>query len=81
MTKSPVPASRRRIERALSRLRPIEREVLSLSAGEGLGLAEIALRLGIPVEAAQRHLADALYRLDRVLERRPRSCWLWRRPW
>ena len=81
MTKSPVPASRRRIERALSRLRPIEREVLSLSAGEGLGLAEIALRLGIPVESAQRHLSDALYGLDLMLERRPRSCWLWWRPW
>ena len=81
MTKSALPASRRRIERALSRLGPIEREVLALSASEGLGLAEIALRLGIPVEAAQRHLADALYRLDRLLEKRRRSWWWpWRRP-
>lgn len=79
MTKSRVPASRRRrMQRALSKLRPIERDVLALSSSEGLGVAEIAMRLGIPVEAAQRHLADALCRLDRLLERRERGWW-W--PW
>ena len=79
MTKSRVPASRRRrMQRALSQLRPIERDVLALSSSEGLGVAEIAMRLGIPVEAAQRHLADALCRLDRLLERRERGWW-W--PW
>ena len=79
MTKSPGPASRRRIERALSRLRPIKRDVLLLSAREGLSVFEIASRLGIPVEAAQCHLADALYRLDRMLERRRSWWWPWRK--
>jgi DNA-directed RNA polymerase specialized sigma24 family protein len=62
------------MERALSKLKPIERDVLMLSAREGLGLSDVALRLGIPAEAAQCHLANALCRIDRLLERRP---WRW----
>ena len=78
MTKSPSPAPRREFERAFEQLKPIERQVLTLSSKEGLGLADIALRLGITVEAVQRHLAGALCRLDRILERRKRRWW---RPW
>lgn len=63
------------LESAASRLRPIEREVLFLSAREGLSNDEIAARLGIPTDEARAHLADALYRLDRDLERRERPWW------
>ena len=63
------------VERAPSRLRPIEREVLFLSAREGLGYDEIAARLGISGDEARGHLADALCRLDRDLERRERPWW------
>ena len=69
--------TRRTMERALSKLKSIERDVLMLSAREGLGLGDIALRLGISVEAVQGHLADALCRLDRLLQ--PRTRWYW--PW
>lgn len=66
------------LERAASRLRPIEREVLFLSAREGLRFGEIAVRLGITSEEARGHLGDALYRLDRELQRRRRPWWkLW----
>jgi RNA polymerase sigma factor (sigma-70 family) len=82
MTTSLQPAARRRFEHAFRRLKPIERQVLTLSAKEGLGLADIALRLGITVEAVQRHLAGALCRLDRILERRDRRWWRrWWRSW
>jgi DNA-directed RNA polymerase specialized sigma24 family protein len=65
------------MERALAKLRPVERQVLMLNAREGLGLADIAIRLGLPVEAVQGHLADALCRLDRLLRRRQRWYWPW----
>jgi DNA-directed RNA polymerase specialized sigma24 family protein len=65
------------MEHALAKLKPIEREVLMLNAREGLGLADIAIRLGMPVDAVQGHLADALCRLDRLLQ--PRRSWFW--PW
>jgi len=64
-----------RLERALGDLRPIEREVLVLSAREGLSNREISARLGITAEAAQRLLARALCRLDRALERQKRPWW------
>ena len=63
------------IERAASSLRPIEREVLVLSAREHLSNGEIAARLGITAGAAERLLARALCRLDRALERQRRPWW------
>lgn len=64
-----------RLEKAAARLRPIEREVLVLSAREGLSNGEIAARLGITPEAAERLLARALCSLDRALERQGRPWW------
>lgn len=67
-----------RLERAASSLRPIEREVLVLSARERLSTDEIAALLGITPEAAEHLLARALCRLDRALERQERPWWrLW----
>jgi RNA polymerase sigma factor (sigma-70 family) len=64
-----------RIEEAASRLRPLEREVLVLSARERLSRDEIAARLQIAPEAAERLLARALCKLDRALERQCRPWW------
>lgn len=64
-----------RLEKAASSLRPIEREVLVLSARERLSNDEIAARLGITPEAVERLLARALCRLDRALERQKRPWW------
>ncbi|HKC03128.1 MAG TPA: sigma factor-like helix-turn-helix DNA-binding protein [Sphingomicrobium sp.] len=70
-----------RLEQAASSLRPIEREVLVLSAREHLSSNEIAARLGITTTAAERILVTALCKLDRALERqeralrRPRPWW------
>jgi len=64
-----------RLEKAATKLRPIEREVLVLSAREGLSNGEIAARLGITAEAAERLLARALSRLDRALERQEQPWW------
>ena len=64
-----------RLERAASSLRPIEREVLVLSARERLSIDEIAAQLGMTPEAAEHLLARALCRLDRALERQERPWW------
>jgi DNA-directed RNA polymerase specialized sigma24 family protein len=67
-----------RLERAASRLRPIEREVLLLSARERLSTGEIGERFGIRPEVAERWLASAVCKLDRALERQKRPWWkLW----
>ena len=64
-----------RLEQAASGLSPSEREVLRLGARERLSNDEIAERLGVSTEAAQRLLADALCKFDRALERQERPWW------
>ena len=63
------------LERAASSLSPVEREVLVLSAREGLSNDDIAARLGITGEAADRLLARAICRFDEALERQDRLWW------
>ena len=63
------------LERAASSLSPVEREVLALSARDGLSNDDIAARLGITAEAADRLLARAICRFDQALERRDRLWW------
>jgi DNA-directed RNA polymerase specialized sigma24 family protein len=75
MAKDRRPAAAARIQRAARRLRPIEREVLMLSAGEGLCNEAVAERLGISSAAAERLLALVLYKLDRELQLRQRPWW------
>ncbi len=69
MAKTPRSKEAETLKRALVRLRPIEREVLFLSAAEGLTNDDIAARLQLPVAAIQRHLVNALVGLDRELSR------------
>ncbi len=64
-----------RLRKAASKLRPAEREVLILSAREGLSNAEIAERLGITSADSERLLADALCELDRALDRQMQPWW------
>jgi RNA polymerase sigma factor (sigma-70 family) len=67
--------TRERLERAASSLSPVEREVLALSARESLSNDDIATRLGITAEAADRLLARAICRFDQALERQDRLWW------
>ena len=75
MARDRPPMTLERLEKAASSLRPIEREVLVLSARERLSNDEIAARLGITAQAAERLLARALCRLDRALEQQERPWW------
>jgi DNA-directed RNA polymerase specialized sigma24 family protein len=64
-----------RLRKAAAKLRPIEREVLYLSSAEELRNDAVAERLGITTEAAEGHLANALIKLDREMERQERPWW------
>lgn len=75
MAQTPRPPDPDRLENAVSRLSAIEREVLFLSAREGLRIDEIAARLDLPGEKVERHLAGALCNVDRFLERQYRPWW------
>lgn len=75
MAKDRPPITRARLARAADRLSPEQRDVLLLSARERLSNDEIAALRGIPVEAAERLLADALVALDRALEPPKRPWW------
>ena len=50
---------------AIGRLRPVDREMLLLSAWEGLTHAEIASALGFSLAAVDKRLARAKQRLKR----------------
>ena len=63
------------LARAVSRLDPIEREVLLLSARDGLWVDQIAARLDLPGDIVERHLADALCNIDRFVDRQKRPWW------
>lgn len=65
----------RRLEKAIAQLKPVQREVLLLCRREGLAYRQIAERMGISLEQVERHLADALYELDRRIERAERPWW------
>ena len=64
-----------RLERAAARLSPLERQVLFLSAGLGLGNDQIAARLGLGERRAERILAAALRKFDRALRPRDDRWW------
>ncbi len=62
----------RRLEQAIMRLRPAQREVFLMNRVEKLSYAEISERLGITVVQVERRIAAALCALDRDLCRRQR---------
>jgi RNA polymerase sigma factor (sigma-70 family) len=68
----------RRVQRAAAKLTRLEREVLVLSAGEGLSNGEIARRLGTSERRVERILARALRKFDRAMNRPPCPWW---HPW
>jgi RNA polymerase sigma factor (sigma-70 family) len=58
---------------AIRRLRPVDREILMLSAWEELGAADIATALGISVDAAKKRLERAKGHYARLLRPAPNS--------
>lgn len=75
MTAEPDEESLDRMRRALAKMKPIQREIFLRCAADGLTYSQVAKRLGISAEKVQHHLADALYNLDRLMEREERPWW------
>lgn len=67
--------ARRRIDRAAAKLTALERQVLVLSAREGLSTAQIGVRLDLTAEQVERLLVEALTKFDRSLERQDQRRW------
>jgi RNA polymerase sigma factor (sigma-70 family) len=59
----------RRLEAAITRLRPRTREVFMAHRIEGLSYAEIAERTGLSVKGVEKQMSKALVQLDRLLNR------------
>ena len=75
---APEVAEIERVERAAAALSPLEREILTLSAGHGPPNADVGARLGLSVRRVERLLARALRKFDRAMERPPRRWWRFR---
>jgi len=71
----PQSSEAERVEHAAALLSPLERDVLTLSAGLGLRNADIAARLGISEWRAERLLERALRKFDRAMNKGTRSWW------
>ncbi len=56
------------LERAVARLSPRLRDVVSLRYAASLGYSEIAETLAIPVGTVKRRLFDAVEKLRRLME-------------
>jgi len=69
------PSEIERVARAAALLSPLERDVLTLSAGLGLRNGDIAARLGISEMRAERLLARAVRKFDRAMHGPVRSWW------
>jgi RNA polymerase sigma-70 factor, ECF subfamily len=61
-------ADHRRVRSALTRLTPLQREVLDLAYLHGLTQSQIAARLDIPLGTCKTRMRDALHRLRHELE-------------
>lgn len=57
----------RRLEQAITKLRPALRDVFLMNRVEKLTYVEISDRLGITAQQVERRIAAALFKLDREL--------------
>jgi RNA polymerase sigma factor (sigma-70 family) len=59
----------RRLEAAMLRLKPKTREIFLAKRLDGLTYAEIAERTGLSVKGVEKHMAKAIARVERTLDR------------
>ena len=73
MAQDRPPLGLEQIEQAAQCLRPMEREVLVLSARERLSGRAIGERLGMTPRKVERVLARAIFKLTRAIDRQERA--------
>lgn len=77
MDDRPDPVTLAKLEQAVRGLPRTEREIFLAHRLDDMSYSEIAKRTGLSVEQVERHMAQALYKLDRATNE-PRRPW-WRR--
>ena len=65
----------RRLQQAIRNLPRRQREIFLACCRDGLPYGEIAARTGLTARQVERHIANAIYKLDKQLERRKLSWW------
>lgn len=75
MPPSSDPELLNRIEQAMLTLTPKTREIFIAHRVHGLSYQQIAERTGLSVRRVERHIASALYGIDRFLEGPPLRWW------
>lgn len=75
MPPSSDPELLNRIEQAMLTLPPKTREIFIAHRVHGLSYQQIADRTGLSVRRVERHIARALYGIDRTLEGPPLRWW------
>lgn len=64
-----------RLNQAIAALPTTDREIFLAHRVDGFSYQEIANRTGLSVRRVERHIARALYGIDRTLEGRPLRWW------
>jgi RNA polymerase sigma-70 factor (ECF subfamily) len=75
MANPPDPDLLRRIEAALSNLPRRQREIFIEHRVHNMSYREIARHTGLRVRQVERHVARAIYKLDKQLDGRKLSWW------
>ncbi|WP_114954986.1 sigma-70 family RNA polymerase sigma factor [Sphingosinicella terrae] len=75
MSDTPDPELLRRMEDAMLNMPKMQREIFMAHRLDDISYGEIARRTGLTVRQVERHLARAIYKLDKQLRGRKLSCW------
>jgi RNA polymerase sigma factor (sigma-70 family) len=75
MSDEPDPELLARLEQAMMTIPARTREIFLAHRVHGLSYREISAVTGLSVRGVQKHMARALYGLDRALEGRPLRWW------
>jgi RNA polymerase sigma factor (sigma-70 family) len=75
MSDTPNPGLLRRMEESMRNLPKFQRQIFMAHRLDGMSYVEIARRTGLTVRQVQRHMARALYKLDKQMRGRKLSWW------
>jgi RNA polymerase sigma factor (sigma-70 family) len=75
MSDTPDPDLLRRLEEAMLNIPKLQREIFMAHRLDDMSYLEIAERTGLTVRQVERHMARALYKLDKQLHGRELSWW------
>jgi RNA polymerase sigma-70 factor (ECF subfamily) len=75
MSDTPDPELLRRMEDAMLNMPKMQREIFMAHRLDDISYGEIARRTGLTVRQVERHLARAIYKLDKQLRGQKLSWW------